>query len=466
MRSFQGMIALAIVAAPFVASGDPSEATEATEAGLYAGTFLSNFYHAFYDAAKWSAATRPNISRVSPQFGARYAYWVWPRLGFEADGSIAIAGIEGKDDNAKLYGLRLQAIVQYPVGPWLPFAALGGGILHESSETLGTDTDAMVHFGGGVRYFLSHALALRFDARVMRGPAAAGGAFGATYGEVALGVSWVPGASAELGAPEAEDPDPDRDGVFGRNDACPMEPGGGNPDGCPTRDKDGDGIPDQRDKCPELAETVNGYQDEDGCPDQLPDSDHDGIVDPKDQCPQQAEDKDGFQDEDGCPDPDNDGDGVLDPVDACPLVKGPAENHGCPEIDSDGDGVPDRLDNCPGEAGTNHGCKAKQTVWITGTTITADVRFLKTGNTLGDSARRRLDEAAKILAAHPVWKLEVVAHAPGKAMAEARAQVVVKYLAGKGVAADHLQAVGRDDANSVDVELNIGSSASPLGLGE
>ena len=36
------MIALAIVAAPFVASGDPEPVTEA---GLYAGTFLSNYYH-------------------------------------------------------------------------------------------------------------------------------------------------------------------------------------------------------------------------------------------------------------------------------------------------------------------------------------------------------------------------------------------------------------------------------------
>ena len=67
-----------------------------------------------------------------------------------------------------------------------------------------------------------------------------------------------------------------------------------------------------------------------------------------------------------------------------------------------------------------------------------------------------------ILRAHPAWKLQVVAHAP----ANDRAQIVVKYLAGKGVAADHLQAVGRNDANSVDVELNIVSRASPLGLGE
>ncbi len=431
MRSFQGMIALAVVAAPFVAAADPSPDIEG---GLFAGTFLSNFYSRFYDDAKWTAETRPKLSRVSAQFGARYAYFPWRLLGFEAEGTLALAGIETHDDTAKLYGLGLQAIVQYPVGRWIPFAAVGGGILHESSNTLGTDTEALLHAGGGVRYFLSSAVALRFDARFLRGPATSG-AFGASYGEFALGVSWVPGASAELGVPEAEDPDPDRDGVLGRTDACPMEPGGGNPDGCPTRDKDGDGIPDPKDQCPELAETRNGFQDDDGCPDQLPDTDHDGLVGTKDQCPLEPEDKDGFQDDDGCPDPDNDGDGVLDANDKCPLVKGPAENNGCPEIDTDADGVPDRLDNCPEEAGKNHGCKAKQVAWITGDRITAEILFTKTDK-LGDSARPLLDETARIVAAHP-------------------AKLVVKYLASKGIAADRLQAVGLADANSVAVELHI-----------
>ena len=41
-------------------------------------------------------------------------------------------------------------------------------------------------------------------------------------------------------------------------------------DGCPIDDKDGDGIGDMRDRCPELPETVNEYLDEDGCPDTAP----------------------------------------------------------------------------------------------------------------------------------------------------------------------------------------------------
>jgi hypothetical protein len=35
-------------------------------------------------------------------------------------------------------------------------------------------------------------------------------------------------------------------------------------------DRDGDGVPDDLDKCPDEPETFNGYEDEDGCPDKKP----------------------------------------------------------------------------------------------------------------------------------------------------------------------------------------------------
>ncbi|HVR62467.1 MAG TPA: OmpA family protein [Polyangia bacterium] len=94
-------------------------------------------------------------------------------------------------------------------------------------------------------------------------------------------------------------------------------------------DRDGDGITDDRDKCPDQPEDKDGFEDEDGCPD--PDNDRDGIADAKDKCPNEPEDKDGFEDEDGCPDPDNDKDGVLDAADKCPLEPGPPDNAGCPK---------------------------------------------------------------------------------------------------------------------------------------
>jgi OOP family OmpA-OmpF porin len=93
-------------------------------------------------------------------------------------------------------------------------------------------------------------------------------------------------------------------------------------------DRDGDGIKDNVDKCPDSPEDFDGFQDADGCPD--PDNDGDGIPDKADKCPLDPEDKDGFEDADGCPDPDNDKDGFLDKDDKCPTVPGVAPD-GCPK---------------------------------------------------------------------------------------------------------------------------------------
>jgi outer membrane protein OmpA-like peptidoglycan-associated protein len=112
-------------------------------------------------------------------------------------------------------------------------------------------------------------------------------------------------------------------------------------------DRDGDGIRDSVDGCPDDPEDKDGFEDEDGCPDL--DNDQDGILDKADGCPNDPEDIDTFEDEDGCPDPDNDGDTVLDVNDDCPLVPGPPELRGCPDDDPDGDGIPNSSDACPND---------------------------------------------------------------------------------------------------------------------
>lgn len=65
------------------------------------------------------------------------------------------------------------------------------------------------------------------------------------------------------------DVDNDRDGVPDAQDRCPNEPGDP-PSGCASRDRDGDGVGDDADACPSEPETLNSYQDTDGCPDAKP----------------------------------------------------------------------------------------------------------------------------------------------------------------------------------------------------
>ncbi|MBI2897051.1 MAG: OmpA family protein [Deltaproteobacteria bacterium] len=66
-------------------------------------------------------------------------------------------------------------------------------------------------------------------------------------------------------------------------------------------DRDGDGLIDEVDRCPDDAEDPDGFEDEDGCPEL--DNDHDDIPDNRDRCPLVPEDPDGFEDHDGCPEP-------------------------------------------------------------------------------------------------------------------------------------------------------------------
>ena len=119
-----------------------------------------------------------------------------------------------------------------------------------------------------------------------------------------------------------------------------------------AHDADGDGIDDDIDQCRQLAEDVDGFEDDDGCPEG--DNDQDTVPDQTDRCPAQKEDLDGFRDDDGCPDPDNDGDEIPDERDACPNDAGPSDTNpprnGCPSRDQDKDGIQDDVDQCPTKA--------------------------------------------------------------------------------------------------------------------
>jgi outer membrane protein OmpA-like peptidoglycan-associated protein len=67
-------------------------------------------------------------------------------------------------------------------------------------------------------------------------------------------------------------------------------------------DRDGDGIADAKDKCPDDPEDKDGFQDDDGCSEA--DNDEDGIEDLDDACPNKPETLNGVEDKDGCPDED------------------------------------------------------------------------------------------------------------------------------------------------------------------
>jgi outer membrane protein OmpA-like peptidoglycan-associated protein len=236
-------------------------------------------------------------------------------------------------------------------------------------------------------------------------------------------------------------------------------------------DRDGDGIPDDVDRCPDEPEDKDGFQDEDGCLD--PDNDGDGIPDAKDKCPNEAEDKDGFQDEDGCPDPDNDGDGIPDAIDKCPNdpedKDGFEDEDGCPDLDNDGDGFPDAVDKCPNDPETVNGFEDEDGCpdvrATTGPEERADridlkgqpVTFGKDGK-LTPQARNLLTQVATIVKSRKL-SVRVEVHLPlgtkvananvikaqkvkDKAAAQKRAAAILDFLVAQGVPKAQVQAVG------------------------
>jgi len=127
--------------------------------------------------------------------------------------------------------------------------------------------------------------------------------------------------------------DRDGDGIPNKKDKCKKVYGLKAFKGCP--DTDGDGIEDALDDCPTVKGTILAK----GCPDR----DNDGINDSLDACPNDS----GLVSLKGCPDADNDG--IADKDDKCPNIPGIKEFNGCP--DTDGDGVEDAIDECPNEKG-------------------------------------------------------------------------------------------------------------------
>ncbi len=439
------------------------------EAGIFLGGFISNYFHQFYDPDLEGRGV-VELDRVNPLFGGRFAVFPNPYVGIEVEPSVILASTKMDGDGAQIYGLGFGVLLQKP-GRITPYLGLGFDIKHVSSDenVLGSDTDVPLHAAIGARFWLSKAIALRADLRWLRGPSQGhpvddpSYTLNASYGEFSLGVSFNPGASkSEVVVAPPVDLDPDKDGVVGDADKCPNEAGAASPDGCPVKDTDGDGIVDKDDKCVDQAETVNTFDDNDGCPDTVPDTDADGLDDVADKCKDQAEDKDAFQDEDGCPDPDNDGDGVLDAKDKCPGTQGPVENNGCPDTDNDGDGIVDRLDNCPQEKGTekNHGCKTKQLVVITKNQlqILDQVKFVTGSAKLSKASNKLLDNIARVLLSHlEIWKVKVEGHTDNVGNSEKnlklsqdRAASVVAYLVKKGVAPERLEAIGHGDTKPIE----------------
>jgi OOP family OmpA-OmpF porin len=175
-------------------------------------------------------------------------------------------------------------------------------------------------------------------------------------------------------------------------------------------DRDGDGVPDTWDKCPDTPRGVE--VDARGCP---LDSDGDGVYDYLDKCPDTPK---------------------GDPVDAtgCTVVAAP--------LDTDEDGVYDYADQCPN---TPKGAKVDQR----GCWVIQGIQFDTSKADIKSSSYPVLNEVVDVLRQNPTLRVEIQGHTDStgsasfnKILSQNRAKAVLDYFASKGISRNRLSAMG------------------------
>lgn len=371
-------------------------------------------------------------------FGGRLGYTAPFGLFIQAEGDYTQPTLTTSAARLETDVLRYGGALGYNfqvAKPFQFFLVGGAGALRIEPAGMEAETRFSYNFGGGLRLFLTPALALRADVRDHVLP----DAFIETRQALSPGVTIAEetthnvevtgGISLFLGGGR----DSDGDGVRDSLDRCPDTPRVATVDdnGCPI-DTDRDGVADYVDRC---ADTPDGARvNAEGCP---TDADEDGVFDGLDQCPETP--AGATVDERGCP-TDADGDGVFDGIDQCPETPAGAmaDSAGCP-TDGDSDGVLDGLDLCPNTPADRevdeNGCTIIEAGIEAGRLVLHNVHFDFDKATLRPDARTVLDDVGNALVDRPDVRIEIQGHtdaigtdAYNRDLSQRRAEAVLDYL--------------------------------------
>lgn len=150
-----------------------------------------------------------------PVYGLGFGYSFDEHWGAEAVFNFIDTESDGNSGDVKGYLYRLNGLYHFnPFGDLMPYIAAGVGAITLDPDRGGSDTDPLVNYGVGLKYFFSENIALQGDVRHVI-------SFDDTYNNLiyTLGVTFYFG-----GAKRAE--------------------------AVPFKDSDGDGVPDYLDQCP------------------------------------------------------------------------------------------------------------------------------------------------------------------------------------------------------------------------
>lgn len=275
------------------------------------GAFFGGAFYSTDGAVARNQAVGPGTPLAdSGVFGLRAAYLPAPRFALEVELGFSPTGARGplrvftdapneaSQPRVAILPLRAHALVYLLRGRLRPLLLLGGGALIAAplaGELYTADFKGELHGGAGLALDLSPSWGLRAEGRLVlaqglsRGLTPQGEALFAFFGrfgqphpppgpptlapipaeallpETSATPTAPPVAPPPVVPPPAATPQPPVDAPppVAPPVAPPVPPG-------PATDSDGDGVSDPNDRCPTQPETRNGFDDEDGCPDELP----------------------------------------------------------------------------------------------------------------------------------------------------------------------------------------------------
>jgi outer membrane protein OmpA-like peptidoglycan-associated protein len=269
------LIASGIMIAVVITGAGAALADTGWTPGIFAGA------HIFSQDNGLGVDDAPDADSLAnaPVVGARVLYGFTSLLGAEAE--LAFVPTSARQGGAPVYafGYRVHAMAEFgKSGARVrPFVLLGGaGMTALSSDTaqIANATHFMFQGGAGAAFRIGERWGVRADARLFLPPS--------SDGPVTLDFELTAGLYLRLGTTKdimkavGSISDRDGDGLVDNDDQCPDDPedfdGFQDSDGCPDPDNDGDGILDIHDRCPNEPETFNNFDDHDGCPDTVPEA--------------------------------------------------------------------------------------------------------------------------------------------------------------------------------------------------
>jgi outer membrane protein OmpA-like peptidoglycan-associated protein len=348
------------------------------------------------------------LPKSSALAGLRLGYHFIPQLALEFGGGILPISSTAGGKNT-IFKLDADLYYQFINKNFTPFFGIGAGNYILRGGDLNKDMDGQLHASAGLRWLVAPRLAIRAEVRDYLIESFTKSGWGNKL-ELTAGIDFfLTGVKKKV----------------------------------VIIDSDNDGIPDERDNCPNVFGTALMK----GCPDR----DRDGIADDQDNCP----DERGVASNNGCPQVlDRDNDGIPDESDQCPDEYGPERFSGCP--DKDGDGVPDKDDKCPEITGLpdHDGCVPEEVKKFTG--AIKGINFKTGSSAILSTSFKLLDQAVSVLNEFPTLRIRIDGHTDnvGKAeynqkLSEDRAAKVKEYFVSKQIDETRIETYGNGDSSPV-----------------